>query len=254
MPYRKTLDLRSPPACCIDCQLRRQALFTQSTRETIETVQSVRAGTRMHRHGGTIYREGDPIVDAYTLYDGYAFRYRLLPNGGRQIIQFVLPGDLLFEHSVQRDGLRTDTAEVVGGAVVCVLPVRALNAMFEREIEIAQSIALIREADEAILSEHITDLGRRPAIERLARLLLELFWRQHLLGRAPKARCHLPFTQDQIGDAIGLTAVHVSRVHQRLREDRLMSMDSRWLRIPDFDRAAELFDFSPGYIYPRPLI
>ena len=108
--------------------------------------------------------------------------------------------------------------------------------------------------EERFLSEHITDLGRRDALDRLARLYLEFFSRKKLRGQVSGNRCYLPFTQEQLGDAIGLTSVHVSRLHAQLQKAQLLSHQRRWLQIYDLARAASRFDYDPSYIEKRPLI
>lgn len=88
----------------------------------------------------------------------------------------------------------------------------------------------------------------------MVRLLLELFHRKWQRGRTNGTRCHLPFTQEQIGDAVGLTSVYVSRVLGRLRSRGVLSLTQGWLQIPDFDATADQFDYSPSYLSARPLI
>jgi len=147
-----------------------------------------------------------------------------------------------------------DSVEAVGGAVFCALSADALRRLFDRRIEIVQSLVHIHAAEELVLTEHITDLGQRPALDRVARLLLELFHRERMSDRVAANRCFLPFTQEQLGDAVGLTGIHVSRMHAKLKQMSLMNLSQRWLSVPDFDAAARRFDYSPAYIMPRPLL
>ncbi len=138
--------------------------------------------------------------------------------------------------------------------MVCVLSARGLHELFRRDLYVAQAIALIHEHEEGLLEEHIADMGRRPAIDRVVRLLLELFHRKWQRGRADGTRCYLPFTQEQIGDAVGLTNVYVSRVLGRLRSRGVLSLTQGWLHIRDFEAIAGEFDYSPSYLSARPLI
>jgi CRP-like cAMP-binding protein len=193
------------------------------------------------------------VTEAFTLFDGHAFNYRPLPDGKRQIIRFILPGDFLFvaDHACATWPFST---EVVEQATICVLSGAAMNRLFAHRTQIAQALVYIHQLEERFLSEHITDLGRRTALERLARLYLELFSRKKLRGHVSGDRCYLPFTQEQLGDAIGLTSVHISRLHAKLQKAQLLSHQRRWLQILDFERAASRFGYDPSYIGKRPLI
>ena len=242
-----------PPARCRYCPLPTLAAFSPSHEEAIARAENLRIGVRQFRDRECIFRAEDPVREAYTLFSGYAIGYRLLANGGRQVIRFILPGDLLYRLP-SAGSTWTTWAMAVDHAVTCVLSLEGLNSLFQKEIRFAHDIARINDHEERLLEEHITDLGRRPAIERLGRLMLELFHRQRIRSRTNGARCPLPFTQEQIGDAVGLSTVYVSRLLGQLQNMGVLSLKARWLEIPDFDAAARQFDYSPGYIHPRPLI
>lgn len=242
-----------PPKRCFNCPLRPLSAFNPATDATIGQIEAHRVGTRHYRNGEFIFRIGDPARKAYTLFDGHAITYRLLSGGERQVMRFLLPGDLLFN---MRDGETTwsESAQAVDHAVACVLSAEGLRELFRRDLYVTQAIALICEHEEGLLEEHIADMGRRPAIDRVVRLLLELFHRKWQRGHSSGTRCYLPFTQEQIGDAVGLSTVYVSRVLGRLKARGVLSLTQRWLDIPDFDAAAHRFEYSPSYLQPRPLI
>jgi CRP-like cAMP-binding protein len=239
---------------CFNCPLRAIELFTPLDEETIGHIQSARAGVRQLKKGQNIYVVNEPVTEAFTLFDGHAFNYRLLPDGKRQITRFILPGDFLFVTDHDPRTTWPFSAEVVEETMVCVLSGVAMNRLFAERVEIAQSLVYIHQVEERFLSERITDLGRRTALERLARLYLELFCRKRLRGHVSGNRCYLPFTQEQLGDAIGLTSVHVSRLHAELQKAQLLSHHRRWLQVHDFERTACRFDYDPSYIQKRPLI
>lgn len=242
-----------PPADCLNCPLRELRFFSSLDEETVRSIEAARTGTRHMRDGDIVCSEGEATRQAFTMFDGYAIRYRLLPDGERQVLQFVLPGDFLFANSAA-DPKWSETVEVVDHAVLCSLSAPALSKLFGRRIEMAHALAQIQEAENRVLEEHVTDLGQRPGMDRVARLLLELFSRQQSRGLTAGDRCFLPFRQEQLGDAVGLTAVHVSRIHSRLREAGLMSIERRWLVVPSYERAAREFDFEPAFMHERPLI
>jgi len=244
---------RIPPERCRDCPLPLLPAFSTSREETVLRAQTLRTDTRQFRGGEYIFRAGDPVREAYTLFDGYAVVYRLLEDGERQVVRFLMPGDLLCTLPGEEATWRT-SAKAVEHAVTCVLSLERLNELFQNEISFAHAIARISEHEERVLEEHITDLGRRPATERMGRLMLELFHRQRLRRNNNGTRCYLPFTQEQIGDAVGLSSVYVSRLLGQLQEMGVLSLKQRRLEIPDFDAASRRFEYSPAYLRPRPLI
>jgi len=247
------MPVRTPPRRCRDCPLPSLSAFSPPDGETVSRAEKLRRGTRSFRGGNYIFHAGDPVREAYTLFDGYAVVYRLLTDGKRQVIRFVLPGDLIYSLPNSDTTWRV-SAKAVDRAVICILSLQRLNDLFNNDIHFAHAIAEINEHEERLLEEHITDLGRRPAVERIGRLMLELFHRQRIRNGANGTRCHLPFTQEQIGDAIGLSSVYVSRLLGELQGAGLLSLKHHRLEIPDFDAAARQFDYSPAYIHPRPLI
>jgi len=242
-----------PPERCFDCPLRSLSAFSPAQHETIREIAAHWTGTRHYRNGEFIFRVGDAARNAYTLFDGHAITYRLLNGGERQVVRFLLPGDLMLNIGGS-DTTWGESAQAVDFVITCVLSAEVLNDLFTRNLYIAQAIALITEHEKGLLEERITDLGRRPATDRVVRLLLELFHRRWARGGTNGTRCYLPFSQEQIGDAVGLSSVYVSRVLSQLQAQGVLSMGQRWLEIPDFDATARRFDYSPSYLQPRPLI
>jgi CRP-like cAMP-binding protein len=246
-----------PPARCHDCPLRALGQFVLPDGPGRDVVQDIRHGTRKLDHGALIHGEGDPVSHAFTLFDGYAVRYRMLSSGQRQVLQFVLAGDLIY-HLGDGPQVWPDAAEVVDHAVLCALSGPGLQRLFEMKIEVAHHIAAIRQNDKRLLEEHIMDMGQRSALEGVARLLLELFLRERQRVHCTGPGCYFPFRQHDIGDALGLSSVHVSRVMADLREAGLVTLRDRWLTIPDVRGLAARLgvdaDELPAEPTPRPLL
>ena len=232
---------RLPPASCRNCPLPSLPAFSVSEEETAVRGEKVRAGRRVFRGGEYIFHAGDPAREAYTLFDGYAVLYHPVDSGEWHVVRFLLPGDLLYQLPCGDERWR-NSALVVDHATTCVLSLEALNRLFDQDIRFAHDIARIVDHEERLLEEHITAMGQRPAMERLGRLLLELFYRQRRRNNVHGSRCYLPFTREQIGDATGLTRVYVSRLLGRLEDMGVLSLKDRWLAVPDFEAAARQFE------------
>ena len=195
-----------------------------------------------------IVSEGQAPRSMFVLLEGLACRYRMLPDGARQILTFLLPGDLC--------DLHVFLLRRMDHSIGTLTPVRLAAITREDVLEIVLrhpriSIGLwwssLRE--EAMLRERIVSLGRRDARERVAHLLCELVWRQKAIGHANGDSIDLPLTQIDLADALGLTPVHVNRVLQALQRDGLLMLERRQLTLLNLDALAAVAQFDAGYLH-----
>lgn len=187
-------------------------------------------------------REDEKPSAIYRLDEGWAYRYRLLPDGRRQITALYLPGDLCEPHwALGRAPSQPIVAltNVRARLLPCTLPAapsqdgqdrfwRSLTEMIERQ------------------TSWLVTLGRKTALERVAHLLLELFERMRQSGLTYGQQCAMPLTQMEIADLTGLTPVHVNRTLQSMRARGLVELQSKWLRIPDLAALRNAAALPPG--------
>jgi len=151
-----------------------------------------------------ILPEGAPITGLRLIASGWATRIRLLADGRRQLLSFLLPGDLI-GHCRQPDAVAVSTVTAITDVATCPAPlpddVPALGPAY----------AMSDAYEEAYLLEHIARLGRLTAQERIYSLLLELHERLSLNGLACGRSFDLPLTQELLADSLGLTSVHINR-------------------------------------------
>lgn len=174
-------------------------------------------------------REDEQPESIFRIDEGWACRYRLLPDGRRQITGLYLPGDICEPHWAL--GKRPSQP------IVALTNVRAARlsctsqGSFPAETQQAcwKSLAEVIERQ----TNWLVTLGRKTALERLAHLLLELFERMRASGLTYGQQCAMPLTQMEIADITGLTPVHVNRTLQTMRARGLVELQSKWLRIPD---------------------
>ena len=195
-----------------------------------------------------IVREGMAPRPPFVIQEGMAARYRDLPDGRRQILTFLIPGDLCDPHIFL---LRT-----MSYSIRAITPVRialisrdALMDAFATRPRISAALWWGSLQEEAMLRERIVSLGRRGARGRVAYLLCELFWRHDAMGLTDGGALHLPLTQAELGDALGLTPVSVNRVLRVLREQRLIAIEQRTLRMLDLEGLQEIAAFDKGYLH-----
>ena len=183
----------------------------------------------------------------FVNHDGWLLRYKILHNGDRQILDFILPGQIF---GLQACLFKTSLYSVatITEASLSSIPLKAIDNVFERAPTLAKALFWSALCESAIVAEHLIDTGRRSAYERVSHLLLELFVRLKLTGLTDNLSFDMPLTQELIGGALGLTTVHVNRTFRSLREDKLISIDGKCVTILDFDALSLLSDFDNSYL------
>lgn len=194
-----------------------------------------------------LLRHGAVPEAAHVLLEGYAFCYRLLPDGRRQITAVRVPGDACDLDAVMRG--RADCGVVaLTACVVGVVPTEHLADAAALDPAMRRSVwrRLLRE--QAIGREWLIGMGRRTALERIAHLICELRVRLESVGLAEAATLDVPFTQVELADMLGLSTVHINRIVQALRRLGLIRLSSGTLTILDLPALEALAGFDPVYL------
>lgn len=197
-------------------------------------------GHRFVPAGAELYSEGDEGGNLYVVIEGWMMQYQILSDGRRQILDFALPGTVLGFVSPS-DPTLTHSSESLTGATVTVIPRHRLRDLCRSDPDFSDH--LISGAAESLnlAFESITDIGRRSAREAVAHLLLRLHARiRAQCPRGTETSVMIPLTQEHIGDALGLTAVHVCRTLGKLRQDGILSLSNGMLVVLDLDGLREI--------------
>ena len=202
-----------------------------SERELACLAQLQSAPVRIER-GREFMHEGQAGRHAYVLLTGWVCCFKVLPDGGRQIIGFALPGDWIGLRSAL---LRSSdhSFEALTDAVVSSIDAVRMQRMFDELPRLGVAILWATSQDESMVVDHLVSLGRRSAIERCAHLFVELYERLHSIGQAPGDEFACPLNQYVLADALGLSAIHVNRVLRQLRERGLLTLKRRSAVIHD---------------------
>jgi CRP-like cAMP-binding protein len=197
-----------------------------------------------------IIGEGDRPDHVHVMLDGWAARYKLVPNGSRQIMAFLIPGDFCDLHvTILREmdhGILALTP-----ASVAFIPHKVMQDLPRDRPELARALWWATLVDEAVLRAWIVNMGRRDAYEGVAHLMCELHTRMRNVGLVEDGRFSMPVTQEVFADALGLTPVHVNRVLQRLRAEGLITLEGRRLTLEDPEALREAAGFDPSYLHAR---
>lgn len=197
--------------------------------------------------GGDVLVGGSRYGCWYLNHDGWLVSYKILHKGDRQILDFILPGEIF---GLQAWAFKSSLYSVaaVTKALITTIPFDVVDDVLNQSPQLSKALLWSAISEAARLAEHVIDAGRRSAYERLSHLFLELFLRSKLAGLAKGMSFNTPLTQELIGDALGLSTIHVNRTLRCLREDKLIGIDGKRVTILDFDALALLCDFENSYL------
>jgi CRP-like cAMP-binding protein len=226
---------------------RKLSAFVALSDEDFAMLDRLHQRRRTFVAGVDLVHQGQADQSAYILAKGWVCSYKLLPDGGRQIIDFQIPGDFLGLRSVlfrTADHNIEPVTKVEASGVI----ITDLLEAFARTPRLATAVLWAASRDEAMVVEHLVGIGRRNALERTAHYLLEFGARLMLVGLGTKAGYDCPLSQYMLADALGLSAVHVNRVLRQLREMGLLTFQKGHVTIDDFDGLVALADFDKAYL------
>lgn len=226
---------------CKDCPLRQNDAFREFTSKELEFIQDFKSGELVAEAGTTIFLEGNNSAHLYTVLSGWVFRYKLLQDGRRQILNFGLPGDF-FGLQTSMFGEMDHSVEALTDVVLCVFPREKVWRLYEEHPDLGFDLTWLSAREERILDETLLSVGRRTAMERVSAVLLHVFFRLRQLGMAHRQRVDLPFTQQQLSDALGLSHVHTNKTLKKLKARGLIDWQPPQLRILDIEALARVAD------------
>ena len=194
---------------------------------------------------------GDTPSHCCLVLTGFAFRYKLIGDGRRQILAFHVPGDVPDLQSLHLPRLDHNLAAltVMTAGFIHHDAVHALNARFPR---VAGALWRDTLVDAAILRERIVSIGQRDGLVRTAHFLCEMFTRLRAVGLVDEATMTLPITQVELADALGLSFVHINRMLKELRQRKLVTLQHHAVAVVNWEALAELGDFDNDYLHLEP--
>ena len=198
--------------------------------------------------GKTIIRAGTALTRSMLTVDGLVARFKDLSEGQRQIQDIHLAGDFTDLHGFLLKRLDHNVGALTR-VRMAIVPHDALRRITEEEPHLSRMLWFSTLLDAAIQREKVVSVGRRAALARLAHLLCELHIRLGLVGLAEESSFALPVTQLDLGDATGLTSVHVNRMLKQLRDDRLVTFRGGRVTIHDWPRLQQVAEFDSAYLY-----
>jgi CRP-like cAMP-binding protein len=196
-----------------------------------------------------IVSDGSQPTDISLISEGFACRYKLLWDGRRQITAFLIPGDICDLRGLLLRKMDHGVAALTS-CQIAIIPHQKLIEIVEKHPRIGFALWADTMIDGAIYRQWLTNVGRCSAYARIAHLLCELSTRLEVVSPTKVNSCTLPITQTDVGDAMGLSTVHVNRTFRQLRADKLISWHSHVLEVLDWARLQAAAEFDPSYLVP----
>jgi CRP/FNR family transcriptional regulator, anaerobic regulatory protein len=230
---------------CVQCPLRLKPLFRPFTEAELNFVVELKTDHIVVAPRVDIIQEDEVGGPAYTLFEGWAIRYHRLPEGARQILDIVLPGDIIGLASAVLGTIR-HSVQALTPATLCVLSGRTMTDLFTQHPGFALNMMQTRVEEEQRADVRLSLLGRRNAEQRIGYLMLDTFDRLRQRGMVDGgSTCPFPLQRRDIADAAGMSRVHVARTLERLREQRLATIQDGVLVLLDRARLAALASYQP---------
>jgi len=212
--------------------LKLQRFATLSSGDVGAIAQICRHTVRTAHARRDIIREGDAPHHVKLIVDGWAFRYKMLDDGRRQILNYALPADMVgLQGALMRE--MEHSVEALTPLVLCVFPRSKLWDLYTRFPSLAFDVTWLAAREEQLIDEHLVSLGRRTALERIAYLLLHLFARAEESGLVKNGTIQFPFTQQHLADTLGMSLVHTNKTLKRLYLTKAVRWKDRIFEITD---------------------
>ena len=242
---------------CIDCPLRALPLFVPHTAAELALVQSLKRRELVLDEGDTLIHEGQSDTRLFTLLEGWAYRFKTLSDGRRQILNFLLAGDFIGVQQKMGDSAAHGVITLTK-ARFCVFDRDALWKLHRDQPTMGFNITWLTAHEESLVDDNLLSIGRRSAEERVATSLILLYKRAAALGahaEEPGEGVAFPLTQQHLADALGLSLAYTNKTLRKLQQRKLFRMAGGRLQLIDTTALEQLADlYGDGKPPARPLV
>jgi CRP-like cAMP-binding protein len=226
----------------------RLSAYTRLSAEDRAAIDEISRNIREVAPRRDLIREGDSPRYVHLVLEGWACRYKTLPDGRRQVVAFFVPGDFC-DLNIYVLKEMDHSLGAITRLKVADIGREEMDHLTANHPRVTQALWWQELVNGSIQREWTLNVGQRTAYERIAHLLVELFLRLECVGLTRGQSCDFPLTQNDLADATGLTAVHVNRTLQDLRRDGLIVLQGRTLTVPDMDRLKNAGLFNINYLH-----
>jgi len=238
---------------CEKCPLRVFPYLQPHQKEEIKFLSGFKTGELVADAGTTVLVEGSNSAHLFTVLSGWGFRYKMLEDGRRQILNYVLPGDLVgLQGSLMKE--MSHSFETLSPMILCVFQRDKLPTLFTAFPNLAYDVTWIASREEQMLDEILLSVGRRTALERAAYLLAFLFQRARSVGMVKNDKLTIPFRQAHVADTLGLSIVHTNKTLRKLASLGTLRWRDRGCEVIDEEMLLNVSKWNGMPATPRPYI
>ncbi|MEL7274381.1 MAG: Crp/Fnr family transcriptional regulator [Pseudomonadota bacterium] len=238
---------------CHQCPFNNHKSFRAMNGDEIEFMEGFKKGELQVQSGSTFMVEGNNSPHLYTVLSGWAFRYKTLADGRRQILNYIMPGDFIglqggllqeMQHSIQ----------AMSDMLLCVFERGSLFSLFQRNPSLSYDVTWLAAREEQILDEHLLSVGRRTALERSAYLISFIHARAGRVNLFENPDILAPFTQTHVADTLGLSLVHTNKTLRTLQQRDMIEWVGKSCRIKSTEELSNLANWEGLPDVERPYI
>lgn len=233
--------------------MRPLKIFREFEESELAFVSRFKKGELAVDKGATVLVEGKHSAHLYTVLSGWGFRYKLMSDGRRQILNYIMPGDLIgLQASMTKE--MQHSVEALSSMLLCVFQREQLPELYRNHPGLAFDLTWIAAREEQMLDENLLSIGRRTALERAAYLIAFIGSRSSSVGLNGGEHLTLPITQQHIADTLGLSLVHTNKTIRKLMNRKLILWRDGGCKIIDIQGLKELAGWDGLGEARRPLV
>lgn len=238
---------------CKSCPLRKSPMFAPFSEEDVRFMERFKVGELKIDPGTTLLLEGSNSPQLFTALRGMGLRYKLLEGGQRQVLNFVFPGDFVGLQAAVM-GEMQHSVMASSAMILCVFDRKEFWTFFRTNPERGFDVTWLAAMEEHFLGEALASVGQRTALQAVAWALTRVMLRGKALGLVQNGRMPLPYRQQDLADALGLSLVHTNKTLGKLRDRQLATWSDGSLAVADVERLAAVAHLTPETPQTRPLI
>lgn len=225
------------------CLVAKLGAYVDLSEDELALLRRFEAEEQTYQRRKVVRRQGEEASNLFVVKEGWCFTFVILPDGGRQVLDLHFPGDIVGQTSISFEKASSGIASATR-VTLCPFPKAHLDKVFLTAPRLTALLYSMAMLENVVLIDRLKSVGRMEARDRVAHFLLQILTRLRVTDTSLTARFHLPISQELIGDALGLSAIHVNRTFRRLEEEGAIAREGQFVQILDEPRLVESVDFS----------
>ena len=228
------------------CLVEKLSAYVDLSNREIDLIKRFEREPRVFQRRKIVRRQGEEASELFVLRKGWVFSFAILPDGGRQVLDIHLPGDIIGLTSIAFEKAASGIATATR-AELCPFPKAHLDKVFQDAPRITALLFSMGMLENVVLIDRLKSIGRMEARDRVAHFLLQIQARLQVTDREIGHTFQLPLSQELLGDALGLSAIHINRTMRRLEEEEFVSRNNQEITLLRPEKLAEMVDFNNRY-------